>query len=94
MTLMSVRVYYVTCDVITSGFASFPATPTGPEPSSLEAVAGQCVDHATTNDGRSSTPRGHCKADGSWLLVTGAGCQCEAGYQPSDELPNVCNSTL
>jgi len=91
MTLMSVRVYYVTCDVITSGFASFPATPTGAEPSSLVAVAGVCVDGATTAEGR-RTPRAHCKADGSWLLVAG-GCQCAPGYQPSDQLHNVCTST-
>ena len=91
MTLMSVRVYYVTCDVITSGFASFPATPTGAEPSSLVAVAGRCVDGASTADG-GQTPRAHCKADGSWLLVAG-GCQCAPGYQPSDQLHNVCTST-
>ena len=91
MTLMSVRVYYVTCDVITSGFASFPATPSGPEPSSLVAVDGRCVNGATVTDGRPA-PRGHCKADGGWLLVTG-GCQCVPGYQPSDQIPNVCIGT-
>ena len=91
MTLMSVRVYYVTCDVITSGFASFPATPTGAEPSSLVAAEGRCVDGATTTEGRPA-PLGHCKADGSWLLVTG-GCQCAPGYQPSGQLRNVCTST-
>ena len=88
---MSVRVYYVTCDVITSGFATFPATPSGAEPSSLVAVEGRCIAGATTTDARSA-PRGHCKADGSWFLVTG-GCQCAAGYQPSDKLRNVCTGT-
>lgn len=91
MTLISVRVYYVTCDQVTSGFASFPATSTGTEPSSLVAVLGQCVDGATvTDDG--NAPRGHCKADGSWLLVSGS-CLCAPGYQPSDQLRNVCTRT-
>ena len=91
MTLMSVRVHYVTCDVITSRFASFPATPSGPEPTSLVAVDGQCVDGATTTDAQPA-PRGYCKADGSWLLVTG-GCQCAPEYQPSHQTPNVCTGT-
>jgi len=91
MTLMSVRVYYVTCDVITSGLASFSATPTGAEPSSLVAVEGECVDGATMTSDR-SVPRGHCKADGSWLLVTG-GCHCAPGYQPLDQRHNACIGT-
>jgi len=91
MTLMSVRVYYVTCDVITAGFASFPVTSAGSESTSLVAVIGRCVDGATsTSDTR--PPRGHCKADGSWLLVTG-GCQCSAGYQPSEQLDSACTGT-
>jgi len=91
MTLMSVRIYYVTCDIITFRFALFPATPTGAEPSSLVAVVGQCVGGATTTDSQLE-PRGHCKADGSWLLVTG-GCHCSPGYQPEDQRHNACTST-
>ena len=67
MTLMSVRVYYVACDVITSGFALFPATSSGPQPWSLVAADGRCVDGATLTDGRSA-PRAHCAADGLSLI--------------------------
>jgi len=91
MTLMSVHVYYVTCDVISAGFASFPVTSAGSESTSLTAVDGQCVDGATlTSEAR--PPRGHCTADGSWFLVTGS-CQCAAGYQPSEQRDNVCIGT-
>ena len=89
MTLLSVRVYYVTCDVTTSGFARFPATPSGPEPTSLVAVDGRCVAGATVGG---PGPRGHCTADGRLVLVAG-GCQCRPGYQPSRRLPNVCVGT-
>ena len=89
MTLMSVRVYYVTCDVITSAFASFPVTSSGPQLSSLVAVDGRCVAGATADV---PGPRGHCNADGRWVLFTG-GCLCVAGHQPSRRLPNVCTGT-
>ncbi|XP_064643190.1 ephrin type-B receptor 1-B-like isoform X2 [Lineus longissimus] len=76
-SLIAVRIYYIFCPEITINFATFPDTPTGPEPASIEQTSGQCV----ANGAMFTQPSYLCKADGTWYLNSGR-CQCMAGYQP------------
>ena len=83
MTLLSVRVYYISCDAAVLRLASFPATPAGRDAASVVKATGTCV---ANSNGRLATSHQSalCKADGSWFVVT-EGCVCEAGYQPTSD---------
>ncbi|XP_014679082.1 PREDICTED: ephrin type-B receptor 3-like, partial [Priapulus caudatus] len=76
ISLLAVRVYYVTCPNITLNHAFFPETPTGREVSSIKQTIGGCVPNAA----QSRTPSYLCTGGGQWDLLTG-GCECVAGYQ-------------
>lgn len=87
ISLLAVKVYYITCPEVTINFAHFPATPTGKEVTLIEQATGTCVDNAVVVD----TPTYLCKGDGKWTLPTG-GCKCKAGFQPDmdKQTCNVC----
>lgn len=89
ISLLAIKVYYITCPEVTINFAKFPATPTGKEVAVIEQAVGTCVDNAEIVGG---TPVYLCKGDGKWSLPSG-GCKCKAGFQPDLEKQtcNVCS---
>ncbi|XP_068901584.1 ephrin type-A receptor 4-B isoform X5 [Tenebrio molitor] len=88
ISLLAIKVYYITCPEITINFAKFPATPTGKEITIIEQATGSCVVNAEVVG---ATPTYLCKGDGKWTLPSG-GCKCKAGFQPDVEKQscNVC----
>ncbi|XP_066144115.1 ephrin type-A receptor 4-A isoform X2 [Euwallacea fornicatus] len=84
ISLLAIKVYYITCPEITINFAKFPATPTGKEITVIEKAQGTCV----TNAEVVGTPTYFCKGDGKWTLPSGE-CKCKAGFQP--DLEQHCN---
>ncbi|XP_044762766.1 ephrin type-B receptor 2 isoform X2 [Coccinella septempunctata] len=81
ISLLAIKVYYITCPEVTINFAKFPATPTGKEVTVIEQAVGTCVDNAEVVDAK---PVYLCKGDGKWTLPSG-GCKCKAGFQPDIE---------
>ncbi|XP_047499507.1 ephrin type-B receptor 1-like, partial [Penaeus chinensis] len=80
ISLLAIKVYYITCPEITKAFAHFPTTPTGAEVTSIEQAKGVCVAHA-----REDPPANFlCTGDGQWSLLSG-GCACLPGYQGNVE---------
>lgn len=88
ISLLAIKVYYITCPEVTINFARFAATPTGKEITIIEQATGTCVSNAEIVPG-SGTPSYLCKGDGKWTLATG-GCKCKAGFQPDHE-KQTCN---
>ncbi|KAA0183400.1 hypothetical protein HAZT_HAZT009973, partial [Hyalella azteca] len=80
ISLLSIKVYYMTCPEITVSFAHFPTTPTGAKVTSIEQATGTCIEHARVE----REPVYLCTADGQWSLLTG-GCVCMPGYQANVE---------
>lgn len=89
ISLLAIKVYYITCPAVTINFARFPATPTGREVTVIEEAIGSCVDNAEIVD--NTPPRYWCKGDGKWNILTGA-CKCKPGFEPDFEKQtcNVC----
>lgn len=85
ISLLAIRVYYITCPEVTASFASFPATPTGRELTSIEQSNGVCVANAIED----APPKYLCKGDGNWYLQ-GGGCLCKPGYEANTE-KQTCN---
>merc|ERR1719457_331807 len=77
ISLLAIKVYYITCPETTNNFAIFPETPTGKSESSTENIRGQCVNNA---DPTSAAPYSYCKSDGTWLSSAG-GCECTVGHE-------------
>lgn len=88
ISLLAIRVYYITCPEVTASFASFPATPTGRELTSIEQSNGVCVANAVED----SPPKYLCKGDGNWYLQ-GGGCLCKPGYEANTE-KQTCNGKI
>ncbi|XP_049824325.1 ephrin type-B receptor 1-B isoform X4 [Aethina tumida] len=88
ISLLAIKIYYITCPETTINFAKFPATPTGKEITIIEQAQGTCVSNAEMVGG---TPTYLCKGDGKWTLPTN-GCKCKAGFEPNFEKQtcNVC----
>ncbi|XP_048476003.1 ephrin type-B receptor 3-like [Rhincodon typus] len=81
MALLSVRVYFKKCPAMVSGFASFPETVTGAEPTSLVIAPGTCIPNAV----EVSIPLKHyCNGDGEWIVPVGK-CTCSPGYEPAEK---------
>ncbi|XP_044741715.1 ephrin type-B receptor 1-B isoform X2 [Chrysoperla carnea] len=89
ISLLAIKVYYITCPAITINFARFPATPTGREVTVIEEATGSCVENAEIAN--NTPPRYWCKGDGKWTLLSG-GCKCKPGFEPDFENQkcNVC----
>lgn len=77
---MGVSVFYRQCPATSLYLASYPATPSGVEPTALVPVSGTCVPHSKTQGG--TPPRMHCNAEGEWMVPVG-GCVCDEGYEPN-----------
>ena len=80
VSLMGVSIFYRRCPATNRYLASYPATPSGAEPTALVPVSGTCVPHSQAQGG--SAPRMHCNAEGEWMVPVG-GCICEEGYEPN-----------
>ncbi|CAG0888323.1 unnamed protein product [Cyprideis torosa] len=83
ISLLAIKIYYISCPRTTVGLATFEETPAGPELTSIVKVKGECVRHAVLTD-RDSSPTFLCKADGTWKYLSG-GCVCQAGYEADDK---------
>ncbi len=86
LSLLAVKVYYLTCPEKTVGFAYYPETPTGPEVTSILKIPGKCVENAEVVD----APYNLCKGDGTWNFHSGT-CACMAGYE-ADATSQACNA--
>lgn len=80
ISLLAIKVYYITCPEVTINFAKFPTTPTGREVTFIEQATGRCVENAEEID----TPTYLCKGDGKWYLPAG-GCKCKPGFEADIE---------
>uniref|UniRef100_A0A3B5AFY9 receptor protein-tyrosine kinase n=1 Tax=Stegastes partitus TaxID=144197 RepID=A0A3B5AFY9_9TELE len=80
VSLMGVSIFYRRCPSTSLYLASYPATPSGAEPTALVPVSGTCVPHSKTQGG--SPPRMHCNAEGEWMVPVG-GCVCDEGHEPN-----------
>jgi len=76
ISILAIKVYYISCPEISVNFAHFPATPTGREVTLIEQTVGTCVANAV----KIEQPTFLCKGDGKWYLPSG-GCHCKPGYQ-------------
>ena len=85
VTLMRIRVYYVTCDAIYAKFAYVPMSPT--RSLSMVEQTGQCVANAV---GKTSLAN-LCQYDGTWLGGFRGECVCQAGYQ-GNVTSNSCSA--
>ncbi|XP_012160825.1 ephrin type-B receptor 1-B isoform X2 [Ceratitis capitata] len=85
ISVLAVKVYYITCPAVTENFAHFNETPTGREITIIEKQNGTCVENAEPYE----TPTYLCKGDGKWTILTG-GCHCKVGYEP-DLINKTCN---
>ena len=86
LSLLSVKVYYLTCPETTVQFAHYPETATGTDLGSVEKVFGRCVENSVPTQ----EPTNLCKGDGLWVFHTG-GCACMAGYE-ADEASQTCRA--
>ncbi|TWW79149.1 Ephrin type-B receptor 5 [Takifugu flavidus] len=80
VSLMGVSIFYRRCPATSLYLASYPATPSGAEPTALVPVSGTCVAHSKTQGG--TPPRMHCNAEGEWMVPVG-GCVCDEGHEPN-----------
>ncbi|KAK1895460.1 Ephrin type-B receptor 5 [Dissostichus eleginoides] len=78
VSLMGVSVFYRRCPATSMYLASYPATPSGAEPTALVPLSGTCVPHSKIQG--STPPRMHCNAEGEWMVPVG-GCVCDEGYE-------------
>uniref|UniRef100_A0A182N159 Uncharacterized protein n=1 Tax=Anopheles dirus TaxID=7168 RepID=A0A182N159_9DIPT len=85
ISVLAVKVYYITCPAVTVNFAHFNETPTGREVTIIEQQQGVCVANAEAYE----PPTYLCKGDGKWTILTG-GCRCKVGYEP-DADKQTCN---
>ncbi|GAB0091168.1 ephrin type-B receptor 1-B [Sergentomyia squamirostris] len=80
ISILAVKVYYITCPAVTVNFAHFNETPTGREVTIIEQQTGTCVQNAEATE----QPTYLCKGDGKWTILSG-GCRCRVGYEPDFE---------
>ena len=80
ISVLAVKVYYITCQAVTENFAHFNETPTGREVTIIEQQTGVCVENAEASE----PPTYLCKGDGKWTILTG-GCKCKVGFEPDYE---------
>ncbi|KAJ6220475.1 hypothetical protein RDWZM_006287, partial [Blomia tropicalis] len=87
LSIIAIKIFYITCPNITSHFAYYPETPTGKELTTIVTTDGMCVANAQQVE----IPRLLCKGDGNWTLPSG-GCKCMPGYEPKNQTCQVCSS--
>lgn len=81
VTLLSVRVYYVTCPEITLNFAFFKEVPAGSLQQTVEEYAGTCI----PNSVEKTQPTHLCQTTGQWYRESKGECVCMPGYQGNAE---------
>ncbi|XP_055340123.1 ephrin type-A receptor 3-like isoform X2 [Paramacrobiotus metropolitanus] len=84
ISVLAVKVYYITCPNVTINSAVFPETPTGPDVASIAETFGQCL----PNSVQIEPPKYLCKSDGSWYYMTGS-CLCMPG---TERVQNTCKA--
>lgn len=84
ISILAVKVYYITCPAITINFAHFNETPTGKEVTVIEQQTGNCVENAEAPE----LPTYLCKGDGKWTILSG-GCKCKVGFE-ADAVKQIC----
>uniref|UniRef100_A0AAQ4RSE3 receptor protein-tyrosine kinase n=1 Tax=Gasterosteus aculeatus aculeatus TaxID=481459 RepID=A0AAQ4RSE3_GASAC len=77
VSLMGVSIFYRRCPATSVHLASYPATPSGAEPTALVPLSGTCVPHSKAQGG--TPPRMHCNTEGEWMVPVG-GCVCDEGH--------------
>lgn len=77
VTLISLRVYYVTCPNTTVNYAFFNETATGDEETPMVDQLGQCVENAV----EVIKPSHICQNTGAWFKDPKGKCECDKGYQ-------------
>ncbi|XP_059144236.1 ephrin type-B receptor 2-like [Physella acuta] len=77
VTLVRVKVYYVTCPNVTVNFAIFDETPTGSKDTNVVMGKGRCVEHAT----KKAELDYLCQNDGKWYDQPKGECVCNPGYE-------------
>ena len=82
-TLLSVRIYYVTCPAVVASLAAFAQTPAGPQITSIVQRHGVCVADSRPSDA-GGRPTYLCQADGGWYFLAG-GCECAPGHRPHND---------
>ncbi|BFZ22906.1 hypothetical protein BsWGS_25944 [Bradybaena similaris] len=87
VTLVRVRVYYITCPNITRSFAFFDETPTGDKIYSVVEKKGSCVTNASPKSALSYL----CRNDGVWFDTPKGECVCNPGYEGNQE-GTVCTA--
>ncbi|XP_076358447.1 ephrin type-A receptor 4-like isoform X2 [Tachypleus tridentatus] len=85
LSLIAIKVYYVTCPSTTINFAYFSDTSTSEQVTEIVEVEGQCVPNAEVVE----PPKMLCKGDGNWTLLAG-GCKCMPGYEADGQTCEVC----
>ncbi|KAF7491603.1 Ephrin type-A receptor 4 [Sarcoptes scabiei] len=86
LSIIAIKIFYITCPNITTNFAFYPETPTGRELTTIVETDGECVANAQQVE----VPRLLCKGDGNWTLPSG-GCKCMPGYEPMGQSCQVCS---
>ncbi|KAH9529410.1 Ephrin type-A receptor 5 [Dermatophagoides farinae] len=86
LSIIAIKIFYITCPNITTNFAFYPETPTGRELTTIVETDGVCV----ANSQQVEIPRLLCKGDGNWTLPSG-GCKCMPGYEPMGQSCQVCS---
>lgn len=81
ISVLAVKVFYITCPAVTENLAYFKETPTGREITLIEKQNGSCVENAEFDE---IPPTYLCKGDGKWTILSG-GCKCKVGYEPDME---------
>lgn len=79
LSLISMKVYHISCPSLHTNFAHFNSTPTGKDLTSLVSVEGQCV----ANSLQIEQPKMFCTSDGRWNSMSSGLCKCLAGFEPS-----------
>ena len=77
VTLISIKIFYITCPNVTVNFAFFPETPTGETDYSLVDRKGRCIDNAVQVE----NPTHLCRSDGTWYAEPKGQCDCKPGFE-------------
>lgn len=79
MSLQRVRIFYYNCAGFTNGLTEFPNSPSDSD--TVKKVKGTCVNFAVPI---ATAPQAYCNQQGDWLESNDQ-CQCQAGYERSDD---------
>lgn len=81
VSLMSVRVFYVTCPALTVNFAFFKEVPAGSAEGGVQEYNGVCVPNSVEK-----TPPTHlCQTSGQWYRDSKGECVCMPGHEGDSE---------